>query len=160
MANYWTQFSCVLDVGSPANRARALGEILEATRRAEAAAEGEDPDAFALGFEAGPLEPPGAPASGRIWLRAGEDGDPEHVVAFARACGAAFGLSGRWGFVWALSCSKPRLDGFGGGAHVLDLATGETVGWTDCEHWLSAALAEAAEAAARTPAAATAAAAP
>ena len=26
--------------------------------------------------------------------------------------------------------------GFGGGAHVLDLATGETIDWMDCEHWL------------------------
>ena len=40
------------------------------------------------------------------------------------------------GIHWALTCSRPRPAGFGGGAHVLDLATGETIDWMDCEHWL------------------------
>ncbi|WP_207102836.1 hypothetical protein [Paracoccus shandongensis] len=29
------------------------------------------------------------------------------------------------------------LDGFGGGGHVLDLATGETVDWISTDAWLS-----------------------
>jgi hypothetical protein len=37
-------------------------------------------------------------------------------------------------------CSQPRLDGFGGGAHVLDLATGETVAWTSTNDWLTSVL--------------------
>ena len=35
-----------------------------------------------------------------------------------------------------------RLAGCGGSAHVLDLATGETVEWLDCENWLAERLAE------------------
>ena len=54
-------------------------------------------------------------------------GDPERLIHFVKLCAAEFSLSGRWGFQYANTCSKPRLDGFGGGAHVLDLATGETV---------------------------------
>ena len=48
-----------------------------------------------------------------------------------------FGLKGLWGFQYANTCSRPRLDGFGGGAHVLDLATGETVAWTYTDGWLA-----------------------
>jgi hypothetical protein len=43
---------------------------------------------------------------------------------------------GRWGFQYANTCSKPQLDGFGGGAHVIDLATGETVDWIYTDGWL------------------------
>ena len=32
------------------------------------------------------------------------------------------------------------MDGFGGGAHVLDLATGETVDWINTDGWLSIVL--------------------
>ena len=35
---------------------------------------------------------------------------------------------------------QPRVDGFGGGAHVLDLATGETVAWTYTDGWLAEVL--------------------
>lgn len=44
------------------------------------------------------------------------------------------------GMQYANSCSKPRIDGFGGGAHVLDLATGETVDWIYTDGWLSTVL--------------------
>jgi hypothetical protein len=54
-----------------------------------------------------------------------------------KRCAAEFGLTGRWGFQYANTCSKPRLDGFGGGAHVLDLATGETVDWIYTDGWLA-----------------------
>ncbi len=94
-----------------------------------------------IGFaaEAGHAEGDGEAAS--LWLHddAG-DGNPEHVIAFVLRCAEAFGLTGRWGFVWALTCSRPRLDGFGGGAHVLDLGRRETVAWMDCEHWRAAML--------------------
>ena len=50
---------------------------------------------------------------------------------------SAFALSGRWGFQFALTCSKPRVGAFGGGAHLLDLATGETLAWTSTDRWLA-----------------------
>lgn len=39
---------------------------------------------------------------------------------------------------WALTWSKPRLDGFGGGAQLLDLGARRSLAWLDCEHWLTA----------------------
>ena len=41
-----------------------------------------------------------------------------------------------WGFRWCLSCSKARLDGYGGGAQVLDLGARRSLSWIDTEHWL------------------------
>ena len=67
-------------------------------------------------------------------------GDPEHVIQFVKRCAAEFGLTGLWGMQYANTCSKPRVDGFGGGAHVLDLATGETVDWIYTDGWLSIVL--------------------
>ena len=58
-------------------------------------------------------------------------------TARLKRCAAAFGLTGRWGFQYANTCSRPRVDAFGGGAHVLDLATGETVAWTYTSGWLA-----------------------
>ena len=55
-------------------------------------------------------------------------------------CAEAFDLRGRWGFSWALTCSRPRLDGFGGGAQLLDLGARKSLAWIDCEHWILAGL--------------------
>ena len=77
------------------------------------------------------------PGSGTLWLWDGDSGDPEHVITYAIRCAEAFGLAGRWGFRWSLCCSKPRLDGAGGGAQVLDLGRRESIGWVDTEHWLA-----------------------
>lgn len=127
MANYTTRFSCLLPVGAGKVRA-ALA--LYARMREELAAEGE-----AIGFK--------AEEDGRetVWLHAEESGEPEHVIAYARRCAQEFGLTGLWGFRWGLGCDKPRLDGFGGGAQLLDLGRRESVAWVDCEEWLAVRLA-------------------
>ena len=67
-------------------------------------------------------------------------GVPERLIQFVKRCAAEFGLTGRWGFQYANTCSRPRVDGFGGGAHVLDLATGETVDWIYTDGWLDQTL--------------------
>ncbi|MEH3099682.1 hypothetical protein [Sphingomonas adhaesiva] len=131
MADYYTHFSCVPDVGTPDNAAHAL-DLYNAL--AEDGASEEPPsDGFLLSIEP---EHSGT----KLWMRDDDSGDQEHLIAFVRRCATAFGLTGRWGFQYANTCSRPRLDGFGGGAHVLDLATGETVGWTDTDGWLAAVL--------------------
>lgn len=127
MADYFIHFSCLFDVGSAANVARA-----EAIRHAQADALDETEGAD-LGFD---LAVDGASGPGALWISADGDGEPEHVTAFVLACAEAFGLIGRWGFCWALTCSKPRLHSFGGGAQVVDLGSRTTLAWTDCEHWL------------------------
>jgi hypothetical protein len=131
MANYFTHFSCLLDVGTPDNAARALD--LYNTLSAEGAAEDPPSEGFLLSIE---------PEHGgtALWMRHDVSGDPERLIQFVKLCAAAFGLTGRWGFQYASVCSKPRLDGFGGGAHVLDLATGETVAWIYADGWLASVL--------------------
>jgi hypothetical protein len=135
MADYYTLFSTTLPIGSVANLAPALALY-------ERLADELDAQDEVIGFAAEAAHGEGDGDAAALWLHddAG-DGNPEHVIAFALRCAEAFGLTGRWGFVWSLGCSRPRLDGFGGGAHVLDLGRRETVAWMDCEHWLMEQLA-------------------
>ena len=132
MADYYTRFSVMLPLGNPERIEPALAIY---RKLAEDLDRDED---VSIGFSAA-AAPDVDPAA--LWLSAEEDGNPEHVIAFVQLCGEAFGLAGRWGFRWALTCSRMRLDGWGGGAHVLDLATGETIEWLDCEDWLATRLA-------------------
>ena len=126
MANYYTLFSVLFPVGSADNVAPALA--LYEQLAAELEEENET-----IGFLAEADEP----STGvDLWLHSDESGEPEHVITFALRCAEAFGLTGMWGFRWSLSCSKPRLDGYGGGAQLLDLGRRESLEWMDCEHWL------------------------
>ena len=132
MPDYFTHFSCLLDVGTPDNAARALD--LYNALSAEGASEDPPSEGFLLSIQ---------PEHGgtALWMRDDVSGDPERLIQFVKRCAAAFGLTGRWGFQYASTCSKRRLDGFGGGAHVLDLATGETVAWIYTDGWLASVLA-------------------
>ena len=131
MADYFTHFSCLLDVGTPENAALALDLYNKLSE--EGASEEPPADGFLLSIQ---------PEHGgtQLWLRDDVTGDPERLIQFVKLCATEFGLTGRWGFQWSNTCSRPRLDGFGGGAHVLDLATGETVAWTDTDGWLAQVL--------------------
>lgn len=128
MADFFTHFSCLLDVGTPDNAARALD--LYNTLSVEGASEEPPSEGFLLSIQ---------PEHGgtKLWMRDDITGDPERLIQFVKCCAAAFGLTGRWGFQYANTCSMPRVDAFGGGAHVLDLATGETVAWTYTNGWLA-----------------------
>ena len=128
MADYFTQFSCQFDVGSAENAARAIA------MRDEYQLDLDEADEGCLGFEASAeeLQP------GTLWIRDDDGfGEPEHVIAFVLRCADAFNLQGLWGFAWALTCTKPRLDSFGGGAQAIDLGARKSVGWVDCDHWLA-----------------------
>lgn len=127
MADYFTHFSCLLDVGTPENAARALDLYNRLSE--EGASEEPSSEGFLLWIQ---------PERGgsQFWMRDDVTGDPERLIHFVSRCAAEFGLKGRWGFQYANTCSKPRLNGFGGGAHVLDLATGATVDWIYTDGWL------------------------
>ncbi|MDH2091409.1 hypothetical protein CN884_22365 [Ochrobactrum sp. 30A/1000/2015] len=131
MADYFTHFSCLLDVGTPDNASRALDLYNQLSE--EGASEEPPSDGFLLSIQA---EHGGT----KLWMHDDVTGDPERLIQFVKRCAAEFGLTGRWGFQYANACSKPRVDGFGGGAHVLDLATGETVAWTYTDGWLAEVL--------------------
>lgn len=131
MADYFTHFSCLLNVGTPENAARALD--LYNALSAEGASEEPPSEGFLLSIQ---------PDHGgsNLWMRDDITGDPQRVIEFVVRCAAEFHLTGHWGFQYANTCSKPRLDGFGGGAHVLDLATGDTIAWTYTDGWLAEVL--------------------
>lgn len=131
MADYFTHFSCLLDVGTPQNAARAL-DLYNALTEAGAA---EEPPSEGFLVSIQPEH-----GGSQLWLRDDVSGDPERLIQFVKLCAAEFGLKGRWGFQYANTCSRPRLNSFGGGAHILDFGTGDTVGWIDTDGWLGTAL--------------------
>jgi hypothetical protein len=133
MADYFTKVSCVLDVGAPVNAARAF-EIYKA----------DCPDGVEAQFSNGLfVSVPSEDAGSQFWIRDEGAGDPESVIRFVKICASEFGLSGCWGFQYSNTCSQPRLDGFGGGAHVLDLATGQAIAWFYTENWIAQTIADA-----------------
>jgi hypothetical protein len=131
MADYFTHFSCVLDVVTPDNAARAL-DLYPASMK-EAAREG----ALAGGFQVS-IHPD--QCGTKLWMRDEVTGDPLQVIIFVQRCAEAFGLKGRWGFQTANTCSERRINAFGGGAHVLDLSTGTPVAWIHTNRWLARAV--------------------
>lgn len=129
MADYFTHFSCLLDVGTPENAARAL-ELYDN------APEDEDGRHFSDGFVLSIQRE----SQSELWIQDECSGDPEQVIVFVLLCAEEFGLKGLWGFEYANTCSKPRLDAFGGGAHVIDLGARKTIGWVSTNEWLVIAL--------------------
>lgn len=125
MVDDWTGFSVELPVGA-GNIDAALGLYAEYEAELDA---GYQP----IGFRAERIEP----NNGTVWLWDGGDGDVEHVIDYAFRCARALNLTGLWGVRYSLCSSRPVLDGFGGGAQVLDLGRRESVDWVDLEHWLT-----------------------
>ncbi|MDZ7894727.1 MAG: hypothetical protein U5M50_07200 [Sphingobium sp.] len=128
MADYFTHFSCLLGVGTPENAARALDLYNQLSE--EGASEEPPSEGFLLSIQ---------PEHGgsNLWMRDDVTGDPARLIEFVKRCASEFGLKGRWGFQYADTCSRPRINAFGGGGHVLDLATGDTVAWTYTNGWLA-----------------------
>jgi hypothetical protein len=114
VADYFTHFSCVLDVGTADKAATALDLFLRLREEDEAS---DDPE-----FSGFALSLPDGPGSSVLCLA--EDLD----------------LTGLWGFDYAHTCSRPRLEAFGGGAHVVDLGARKSIGWLSTHEWLTAAL--------------------
>ncbi len=61
------------------------------------------------------------PEGSDLWIHDDDHGDVEAVIRFVLRLAEELDLIGLWGFQYALTCSRPRLDAFGGGAHVIDL---------------------------------------
>jgi len=129
MADYFTHFSCLLDMRTPENAARAL-ELYNGQP------EDEDglrlSDGFLLSLEGG--------SGTELWIYDDDSGDPERVIEFVLLCAETFDLKGLWGFEYANTCSRPRLNAFGGGAHVVDLGNRKSIGWVSTNEWLTIAL--------------------
>jgi hypothetical protein len=126
MSDFFTHFSCLFDVTTADNASRAL----ELYKSSEANADGRRPsDGFKLSLH----EEGGT----KLWIRDDVSGDPELVIEFVLLCAEEFALKGLWGFAWADMCSSPRLDAFGGGAHVVDLGCRNSFAWVNTNEWMT-----------------------
>jgi hypothetical protein len=133
VADYFTLFSCTLDVVTADNAARALELYRHSRDELEIA--GETPG-FAL------VATPTAEKPGLLGLYDTKLVSLDNVLTFVSKLGPMLGITGLWGFEWSHTCSKPDLDGFGGGAIVIDLASGETLGTISTNEWLIRTLAD------------------
>jgi hypothetical protein len=132
MAENYTHFSCELDVGSPDKATRALA-LFQELRAADLDA--DDPEVAGL-----TLVRQDAPEGSTLWIHDDDHGDVEAVIRFVLRLADDLNLTGLWGLQYAMTCSRPRLDAFGGGAHVIDLGARKSIGWTSSQEWLAAAL--------------------
>lgn len=67
-----------------------------------------------------------------LWLHDDESGEPEQVAEFLRAYLKKFNPGGSLWFSWAYTCSKMRVNEFGGGAVVV---TATKVTFLDVQDW-------------------------
>lgn len=130
MADYYTHFSCVLDLGTADAVARALTLYTDTPAN-------DDGLSFADGFalQADPSH------DTAVWMHDDDRGDVEQVIRFVLLCAETFDLTGLWGFDYANSCTRPLLDAFGGGAHVVDFGTRTSHAWVNTTDWLTRVLA-------------------
>jgi hypothetical protein len=132
MADYFTRFSCLLDVGT-ADKAASAYEAFLALRNDTYA----ETEALCCGFD---LSIQTDPSGSTLWIHDGDSSDPDAVIHFVLRLAGELDLTGLWGFQYGLTCSRPRIEAFGGGAHVIDLGARKSIGWTSTQEWLAAAL--------------------
>jgi hypothetical protein len=132
MADYFNHFSCLIDVGTPEKAARAI-DVFVTLRD-------EDDQLDEPQFHGFDLSRQDGPESSILWIRDDESGDVEAVIAFILCLAEELDLAGLWGFEHSTTCSRPRLDAFGGGAHVIDLTARKVIGWVNTQTWLARAL--------------------
>jgi hypothetical protein len=71
-----------------------------------------------------------------LWTHDDVSGDVKQGIGLVPRLAEALDLNGLRGFTYALIYLRPRLDAFGGGAHVIDLSARKSVGWTSTQEWL------------------------
>lgn len=133
MADYFTHFSCVLDVGTPEKAIAAL-ELFQRLQEEDETSDHPEFSGFALALQDGP-------GSSVLWFHDDDgQGDVEGAITFVLRLAEEIDRTGLWGFDFAFTCSRPRLEAFGGGAHVIDLGARKSIGWISTHEWLTAAL--------------------
>ena len=132
MANNYTQFSVEFDVGSAENVEKAM-KIFNDRQKEDHESYPDDGGWLGISVD---NEVASNPANTALWINSGdESGNPEAAIDFVTTVGKALKLKGKWGFSWADTCSKLRLNEFGGGAAVVDLKTGH-VEFVNTYEWL------------------------
>lgn len=105
MADFYTQFSCILGVGTAENAVRADAI------RGDFAAELDQHAVESLGFD---MEVDHESGAGAPWIHSDEYSNPEHVIRLVLRRADDLKLGGLWGFTWSRCCPKPRNNAFGG----------------------------------------------
>lgn len=67
-----------------------------------------------------------------VWIYAEENINSDHVETLVKALVEELKLPGIHVVSWAYTCSKPRIDEFGGGAFAVQM--GEETVWVDAAH--------------------------
>lgn len=124
MANNYTQFSSFLPV--PAQQIDQARAIVE--RETEKMQDADD-----VGY-CGTLAHMEADG---VWFHEDESGTPEHVEIIARALVEELEIDEPFICSWAYTCSKPRIDEFGGGAFLV--RRGKQTLWCDADRQVRAA---------------------
>ena len=103
MANNYLEYSALLNVPSA-----KIGKASEIVDREVAKLEGED--------EFGYCGTLASVKNDGVWFYTEESGNTDHVEAIARALVEELELDEPFVCAWAYTCSKPRINEFGGGA--------------------------------------------
>jgi hypothetical protein len=90
VADYFTHFSCVLDLGTPEKAIAALDLFLRLREEDEASDDSEF-SGFALSLQDGP-------GSSILWIHDDGQGDVEGVIRFVLRLAEELDLTGLWGF--------------------------------------------------------------
>ncbi len=148
MANNYLQFSLSVPLKTKAELSWAAKTLAAITRLFDSPGELDEKRARALGplgrriiderwdyldFQWS-IEPTrdDADGVGALWLYAEESGNPDQVAVVLEAFLKKFRLTGVITFSWAYTCSKLRVNEFGGGAAVV-IATGTK--FLDSQSW-------------------------
>jgi hypothetical protein len=132
MADYFTQFSFVIPVtpeqGNWFTQVHALAaELIGHTEDGEARENIEGPQDVVLAALGLAEKRDGDPClqvvyddkEGTVWVGSEDSGDVDYTADLVQAFLRRFNLDRVISFQWANTCSKPRLDAFGGGAVVI-----------------------------------------
>ena len=132
MADYFTKFSFVISVtpeqGDWVAQVHALAtELIGYAEDGEARENIEGPQDMVLAALGLAEKRDGDPClqvvhddkEGTVWVRSEDSGDVDYTADLAQAFLKRFDLDLVVGFRWVNTCSRPRLDAFGGGAVVI-----------------------------------------
>lgn len=96
IADYFTHFSCLIDVGTPDKAARALA-LFQTLRAADQDVDDPEVAGFTLVHQ-------DAPEGSTLWIHDDEHGDVEAVIRFVLRLAEDLDLTGLWGFQYDLTC--------------------------------------------------------
>ncbi len=134
MADYFTNFSVVINLATEAQQAYALALAHKAHHAQQGEGLPDDiPEILKDAIEDWQFEtePDGSATTHGIWLHS-MYGGVDAVCAFIQHLLQKFEPQGRVTFEWSHDCSKPRTDAYGGGAAVItaqEIKTMNTADW-------------------------------